>query len=72
MIPLTENKNKYYEDQEKCHTCQKEFYYDKNEKFKFKLYKEVRDQFREEFNREFEYLGENMEKYVNISVLIKK
>ena len=25
MIPLTENKNKYYEEQEKCHTCQKEF-----------------------------------------------
>ena len=43
MIPLTENKNKYYEEQEKCHTCQKEFCYDKNEKSKFKLYKKVRD-----------------------------
>ena len=43
MIPLTDNENKYYEEQEKCHICQKEFCYDKNEKTKFKLYKKVRD-----------------------------
>ena len=43
MIPLTDKKNKIYEEQEKCHICQKEFCYDKNEKMKFKLYKKVRD-----------------------------
>ena len=43
MIPLTDNENKYYEEQEKCHLCQKEFYYDKNEKTRFILYKKVRD-----------------------------
>ena len=31
-IPLTDNENKYYEKQEKCHIRQKEFCYDKNEK----------------------------------------
>ena len=25
MIPLTDNENKYYEEQEKCHICQKSF-----------------------------------------------
>ena len=39
MIPLTDNENRYYEEQEKCYICQKEFCYDKNEKKKFKLYK---------------------------------
>ena len=43
MIPLTDNENKYYEEQEKCHICQKEFCYDKNEKKKFKIYQKVRD-----------------------------
>ena len=43
MIPLTDNENKSYEEQEKCHICQKEFCYDKNEKKKFKLYQKVRD-----------------------------
>ena len=43
MIPLTDNKNKFYEDQKKCHICQKEFCYDKNEKKKFKIYQKVRD-----------------------------
>ena len=38
MIPLTDNENKSYEEQEKCHICQKEFCYDKNEKKKFKIY----------------------------------
>ena len=32
MIPLTDKKNKFYEEQEKCYICQKEFCYDKNEK----------------------------------------
>ena len=42
-MPLTDNENKYYEEEEKCHICQKEFCYDKNKKMKFKLYKKVRD-----------------------------
>ena len=42
MIPLTDNENKYYEEQKECYICQKEFCY-KNEKMKFKLYKIVRD-----------------------------
>ena len=25
MIPLTDNENKFYEEQEECHICQKEF-----------------------------------------------
>ena len=25
MIPLTDTENKFYEEQEKCHICQKEF-----------------------------------------------
>ena len=32
MTTLTDNKNKYYEEKEKYHICQKEFCYDKNEK----------------------------------------
>ena len=43
MIPLTDSENKFYKEQEKCHTCQKEFCYDKNEKNKFKLSQKVRD-----------------------------
>ena len=43
MIPLTEKENKFYEEQEKSHICQKEFCYDKNEKKKFKIYQKVRD-----------------------------
>ena len=42
MIPLTDKENKLYEEQEKCHICQKEFCYDKNEKKKFKIYQKVR------------------------------
>ena len=34
MIPLTDDENKCYEEQEKCHICQKEFYYGENEKKK--------------------------------------
>ena len=43
MMPLIDNENKYYEEQKKCQICQKEFFYNKNEKMKFKLYKKVRD-----------------------------
>ena len=43
MIPLTDSKNKFYEKQEVCHICKKEFCYDKNEKNKFKIYQEVKD-----------------------------
>ena len=43
MIPLTDSENNFYKEQEKCHICQKEFCYDKNEKKKFKLYQKVRD-----------------------------
>ena len=43
MIPLPDKENKFYEEQEKCHVCQKEFCYDKNEKNKFKIYQKVRD-----------------------------
>ena len=43
MIPLIDKENKPYEEQKKCHICQKEFCYDKNEKKKFKIYQKVRD-----------------------------
>ena len=43
MIPLTDNANKYYEEQKECYICQKEFCCDKNQKMKFKLCKKVRD-----------------------------
>ena len=43
MIPLTDSENKFYEEQEVCHICQKEFCHDKNEKTKFKLYQKVRN-----------------------------
>ena len=43
MIPLTNGENKFYKKQEKCHICQKEFCYDKNDKNKFKTYQKVRD-----------------------------
>ena len=34
MIPLTNNENKYYEEQKKCHICQKGFCCDENQKMK--------------------------------------
>ena len=43
MIPLTDNENTFYEEQEKCLICEKEFCYDKNEEKKFKIYQKVRD-----------------------------
>ena len=45
MIPLTDIENKLYEEQQKCHICQKEFCYVKNENMKFKLYRKVRDHY---------------------------
>ena len=45
MIPLTDNENKFYEEQKECHICKKEFCYDKNEKKKFKIYQNVRDHY---------------------------
>ena len=44
MIFSTDNENKFYEKQKKFYICQKEFCFDKNEKKKFKLYQNVRDQ----------------------------
>ena len=43
MIPLTDEENKFYEEQKVCHICKKEFCYDNNEKNKFQLYQKVRD-----------------------------
>ena len=43
MIPLTGDKNKYYEERKECYICDKEFCYNKNKKMEFKLYKKVRD-----------------------------
>ena len=43
MIPLTDNENKYYEEQKECYICQKKFCCDKNQKMKFKLNRKVRD-----------------------------
>ena len=43
MIPLTDNENKFYEEQKECHICKKEFCYDRNEEKKFKLYRKARD-----------------------------
>ena len=42
-IPLTDNENKYHEEQKECYICQKEFCWNKNQKLKYKLYKKVRD-----------------------------
>ena len=41
MIPLTDNENKYYEEQKEYFICQKEFCYDENKKMKLKLYKKL-------------------------------
>ena len=38
MISLTDRENKFYEKQEKCHICQKEFCSDENSKKTFKIY----------------------------------
>ena len=41
MIPLTNNENKFYEEQKECHIYQKEFCYDKNEKRYLKYTKKL-------------------------------
>ena len=43
MTPLTDNENKFYEEQKECYICQKKFCYNTNQKVKFKWYKKVRD-----------------------------
>ena len=43
--PLTDDENKYYEEQKECYIRQKEFCYNKYERIKSKLYKKVRDHF---------------------------
>ena len=47
MIPLSEEENKSYEEQEVCHICKKKFYLDENDENKndekFKKYQKVKD-----------------------------
>ena len=43
MIPLTDDENRYSEEQKKCYICRKAFCDNKNKKKRFKLYKKVRD-----------------------------
>ena len=38
MIPLTDEETKSYEEQNVCHICKKEFYYDENKEKEIKLY----------------------------------
>ena len=45
MIALTDNENRYYEEQKECYICKTEFCCDTNQKRKFKLYEKVRDHF---------------------------
>ena len=42
MIPITPKENKFYEEQEKCYICQKEFCHDKIKK-RIKIHQKVRD-----------------------------
>ena len=41
MMTLTDNENKFYEEQKECHICQKEFFYNKNEKRTLKYTKKL-------------------------------
>ena len=43
MIPLTDEEAKFYEEQEVCHICKKQFCINENEKSEFKLYHKVKD-----------------------------
>ena len=43
MIPLTDVKKWRYEMTKYCHICQKKFFYDQEDKSKYKLYHKVRD-----------------------------
>ena len=45
MIPLTDEEEEFNKKQEVYHICKKEFFYDKNEEIKFKLYQKVRDHY---------------------------
>ena len=51
MIPLTDNENNYYKDQERCYICHKRFCYNENKKSNFKLYKKVRDHYHGKIQR---------------------
>ena len=41
MIPLTDNEKKFYKEQKECHKCQKDFYYNKMEKWNLKNTKKL-------------------------------
>ena len=52
MIPISEEKNKFHEEQDVCHICKRKFYLDENENDenvndkndeKFKKYQKVKD-----------------------------
>ena len=43
MTPLTDDENKYYEEQKESYICKKFFCNNRNQKFKFKLNRKVRD-----------------------------
>ena len=43
MIPITNEKNEYYEMQKVCYICKKRFNTDKNDENAFKLYHKVGD-----------------------------
>ena len=43
MIPLIDKENKSYEKQKVCHSYKKEFFFNENERKKFKLYQKVWD-----------------------------
>ena len=43
MTPLTDDENRYYEEQKKCYICRTAFCDNKNQRKRFKLCKKVRD-----------------------------
>ena len=43
MTPITDDENKYYEDQKQCYICRKAFCYNKKQKKRSELYEKVRD-----------------------------
>ena len=83
MKPLTNKEIKSNEKQKICYVCEETFCDDKSKKSENELYHKVRDhcyytgKFRganlaEEFKSVFECLGENTEKFITFSVLLKK
>ena len=76
IIPLTNKEIKSYEKQKVCHICEAKFCNDKNKKREYDLYHKVRDHghYTGKFRgaAKFECLGENTEKYITFSVLLKK